>query len=104
MGKKVNWTDEASAWVENIYHFIAADKPETAEQIAEEIYHKTDILKDFPEIGYRLPDYSRHHVRVLLYGHYRIVYIIKKNGQIDILGVFHGALDLKKYLLLEDDE
>ena len=104
MGKKVNWTNEASAWVEKIYHSVMADKPEAAERLVEEIYHKTDVLEDFPEIGYRLLDYPHRHVRVLLYGHYRIVYVIKKNDRIDVLGVFHGALDFKRYLQIDDDE
>ena len=30
-------------------------------------------------------------------GHYRIGYLI--NGNIDILGVFHGSLDITKYQL-----
>jgi plasmid stabilization system protein ParE len=38
-------------------------------------------------------------VRLLLYGHYRIAYLVKDNGNVDVLGVFHGALDLSKYQL-----
>ena len=34
----------------------------------------------------------------LLYGQYRIAYLVKDGGDIDILGVFHGALDIKRYL------
>jgi hypothetical protein len=36
---------------------------------------------------------------VLFYEHYRITYLIKEDGDIDILGVFHGALDIEKYSL-----
>ena len=36
-------------------------------------------------------------VRILLYGHYRVAYLIKSNQDIDILGVFHGALDIERY-------
>jgi len=32
------------------------------------------------------------------YGHYRITYIREMSSRIDILGVFHGALDFSKYL------
>ena len=42
---------------------------------------------------------SDRHVRVLLYGHYRIAYLVKDGGGIDVLGVFHGALDISKYQL-----
>ena len=39
------------------------------------------------------------HIRILLFGHYRIAYLIKQDGNIDILGVFHGALDIERYFL-----
>jgi plasmid stabilization system protein ParE len=37
--------------------------------------------------------------RILLYGHYRITYLIKSEEDIDILGVFHGALNIQRYLI-----
>jgi len=33
-----------------------------------------------------------------IYGHYRITYIIKSENRIDIIGVFHGALNMERYL------
>jgi plasmid stabilization system protein ParE len=62
------------------------------------IYDRAQILTDFPESGLRYWASSRH-VRILLYGHYRITYLIKDDGNIDIIGVFHGALDISKYTL-----
>jgi toxin ParE1/3/4 len=35
---------------------------------------------------------------VLLYGHYRIAYQIAPDDDIQILGVFHGAMDVRRYL------
>lgn len=37
----------------------------------------------------------------LLYGKYRIAYL--NRGDIYVLGVFHGALDLKRHLSLKPD-
>jgi plasmid stabilization system protein ParE len=42
---------------------------------------------------------SQRNVRIVLYSHYRIVYLVKDDRDIDILGVFHGALDITKYQL-----
>jgi plasmid stabilization system protein ParE len=42
---------------------------------------------------------ANRHVRILLYGHYRIAYLVKDDGNVDILGVFHGALDITRYHL-----
>ncbi len=49
-------------------------------------------------MGHRYEGIPDREVRILLYGHYRIAYLVKENDDVDILGVFHGALDIKKYL------
>lgn len=95
---KIIWTEKASQWMDRIYHYIAADKPSAALILIESIYKKVSLLTELPELGYRLPTYKKMDIRVLLYGHYRILYQIEKNGDINVLGVFHGALDLKKHL------
>ena len=95
---EVNWTIEAQQWLEDIFEFIAADHPKAAACVVTGIYECAQILAEFPEIGYRYQPSSRK-VRILLYGHYRIAYLVKDSGNIDILGVFHGALDIHRYLL-----
>ncbi len=57
------------------------------------------MLIEHPEIGHKYQTVSGRHVRILLYGHYRITYLIKESGNIDIVGVFHGSLDIDRYLL-----
>jgi len=64
----------------------------------EGIYEKAQLLRQFPEMGYRYDRTPNKHIRVLLYGHYRIAYLVKTDEDIDILGVFHGALDIDRYL------
>lgn len=95
---EVNWTDEAERWLRDIFEYIAADNPDAAQRIIAGIYERVRLLNDFPEAGYRYDD-SEQHVRILLFGHYRIAYLIRVDGNIDILGVFHGALDIDKYSL-----
>ena len=56
------------------------------------------MLAEYPEMGHRYLHSSRN-VRVLHYGHFRIAYLIKADGDVDILGVFHGALEITKYQL-----
>lgn len=98
---EINWTAEAEAWLCNIYSFIAKDNAKVAERVVSEIYEKAQILKEFPEIGYRYRSEPEGDIRILPYGHYRITYLIKKDlDQIDILGVFHGSLDdIDQYLI-----
>jgi len=95
---KLRWTLEAEKWLKDIHDFIAEDNPRAAASVVAGIYQKTQLLKRFPEIGYKYRDEEEGEIRILLYGHYRIAYLIKENEPIDILGVFHGSLDIDRYL------
>ncbi|HZY10217.1 MAG TPA: type II toxin-antitoxin system RelE/ParE family toxin [Bacteroidota bacterium] len=96
---EINWTSEAQQWLRDIHDYIAEDNPAAALSTVEAIFEKSQILQQFPEVGYRYQQRPDRNIRVLLFGHYRITYLIKPDGNIDILGVFHGALDIDKYLL-----
>ena len=95
---EVNWTEEAERWLKDICDYIAQDNKELAIQVVDAIYEMTQLLCQFSEIGHRYSRIPDRHIRILLYGHYRIAYLIKPDGNIDILGVFHGALDIDRYL------
>jgi toxin ParE1/3/4 len=95
---KIVWTPEAERWLLKIYDYIARDKPATAFEVVESIYGRAQILEQFPMLGqsYRTP--SGRDTRILLWGHYRIVYLEAKEDEIHIVGVFHGAMELDHYL------
>ncbi len=96
---EINWTAEAERWLRDIYDYIAQDKPNAAANVVTGIYTKAQLLRDFPEIGYMYHQETDGDIRILLYGHYRIAYLIKSPDRIDILGVFHGSLDIDRFLL-----
>ena len=94
----IAWTEEAQRWLEDIFEYIALDNPQAAARTIQEIYERAQILAAHPEIGHRyLP--SPRNVRILLYDHYRIAYLLKDDGNVDVLGVFHGSLDITRYQL-----
>ena len=95
---KINWTKEAEHWIEEIYDYIATDNPEAAASIIDLIYEKVQLLKKFPNMGFRYLPIQERNIRIILLGHYRIAYLIKENDEIDILGVFHGAMEIERYL------
>ncbi|MCK5057463.1 MAG: type II toxin-antitoxin system RelE/ParE family toxin [Candidatus Aminicenantes bacterium] len=94
----INWTNEAETWLRDIYNYIAQDNPDAARRVVEGIYNKAQVLNDFPEIGYKYRSEPEGDIRIWLYGHYRIAYLIKEDNNIDIIGVFHGSLDIDRYL------
>jgi len=96
---KIRWSYEAKVWLKDIYDYIAQDNPLAAARVIEGIYEKAQILRQFSDIGYRYRSEKEGEIRILLYGHYRIAYLRwKEEDLVDILGVFHGALDIDRYL------
>ncbi|MCL4457894.1 MAG: type II toxin-antitoxin system RelE/ParE family toxin [Nitrospirae bacterium] len=95
---KIRWTLEAEKWLRDIYDYIAQDNTNAAQQVVTAVYKKAQILKDFPEIGYKYRSEPEGDIRILLFGHYRIAYLIRNKESIDILGVFHGAMEIERYL------
>ena len=94
---KIRWSHEAEQWLQEIYEYIAQDNPTAAGKVVTAIYDKAQLLSSFPKLGHTYRSESEGEIRVLLYGHYRIAYIISADS-IDILGVFHGALEISRYL------
>ncbi|MFA7571219.1 MAG: type II toxin-antitoxin system RelE/ParE family toxin [Sulfurimonadaceae bacterium] len=95
---EIHWTNEAELWLKDIHDYIALDKKSIAKKVINDIYQKVQILQSYPRIGYEYENNEHKEIRILLYGHYRIAYLIKNENTIDILGVFHGALDIERYL------
>ena len=94
---EIRWSHEAEQWLREIYDYIGQDNPTAAGKVVSGIYDKSQLLSEFPKLGYKYREEPEGEVRILLYGHYRIAYIITDDF-IDILGVFHGALKIEMYL------
>ena len=95
---QVRWTAEAERWLSEIHDYIADDNPAAATRTVRAILARARTLADLPEMGYLYRGEPEAPVRILLYGHYRIAYLIKPGKDVDILGVFHGALDIERFL------
>jgi len=96
---EIRWTEESAQWLQDIYEYISADNPDAAEKVISTIYEKAQVLLEHPEIGHKYQTVSGRQVRIILYGHYRITYLIKESDNVDFLGVFHGSLDIDRYLV-----
>ena len=94
---EVVWTDEAQAWLQEVHDYIAEQDPVAALRIARGISTRVDQLEQHPESGYRYEDSSRH-IRILVYGNYRIAYLVESPQLVLVLGVFHGAMDIARHL------
>jgi len=96
---EINWTREAQVWLRDIHSYIALDNPDAAQRTIAGIFARAQLLQTHPRLGHRYEAEIDREIRILLYGHYRIAYLIKSEKRIDILGVFHGSLTIERYLL-----
>jgi plasmid stabilization system protein ParE len=95
---EIRWSAESELWLKEIHDYIAQDSPDAAANVIDGIISKVQLLVRFPLTGWMLRQEPEGEIRILLYGHYRIAYIWKSGDDIiDILGVFHGALNIDRY-------
>lgn len=95
---EIVWTSEAFRWLGEIHQYIAADSPDAADRVLDGIYAKVGLLRDHPRLGQRYEGVTDREVRVVLYGHYRIAYLVSLDDRLEILGIFHAAMEIERYL------
>jgi plasmid stabilization system protein ParE len=95
---EIVWTLAAAQCLEDIYEYIASDSPSSAHKVAMGIYERIQLLRSHPRLGQRYEPVTDREVREILYGHYRIAYLVKSEERVEILGVFHSAMDIERYL------
>lgn len=96
---ELRWAAEALDWLKDIHGYIANDNPSAAAKVIDGIVAKAELLIDHPDIGTRLRTVPEGDVRMLHYGHYRIAYLHRRSDAVvEVLGVFHGALDIDRYI------
>lgn len=95
---EVRWTGKALDHLEAIRDYLFQKNEYIADRIVEEIFEEVKILKMFPLIGYLYETTSNDHIRILMYGHYKIAYLVVNENKIDIVGIYHSLMDISKYL------
>ena len=87
----LQWTERAQADLGAIRAFIESDSPHYAGVVVRRLLQAVDRLRDFPESGRAVPEFSEPAVREVILRPYRIVYRIVSADVIHILTVHHGA-------------
>jgi toxin ParE1/3/4 len=87
----IKWLEDAIQDLQALRQYIALDKPFVANQIAQRIISMVGLLSEQPEIG---RNGRIHGTRELIVSGtpYIIPYRVK-NNTIEILRVFHGAME-----------
>jgi toxin ParE1/3/4 len=94
---KINWSRKSTRDLENIYKYIAKNSLFFANKTRQKLYQRTQILKDFPEIGKIVPEFELEPIRELIEGNYRIIYKISNPNLIEIVTIWHSSRDLRNF-------
>ena len=70
---EIRWTEEAVSWLQEINDYLSQNNPPATQRVVDGIYDRAQILKKYPKIGYKYRDEPEGEIRILLYGHYRMV-------------------------------
>jgi addiction module RelE/StbE family toxin len=93
---QIVWIKRAIQDLNEIADYIARNSPKYADLTVDQIFNRTQILKEHPEIGRIVPEINDSKIRELIEGNYRIIYEIKGSKLIEILTIHHSSKLLKK--------
>ena len=91
------WTEPGLNDLREIIEYIALDSPVYAERLGTRIVEAPRQLIEFPESGRIVPEFSDSTIRELIYGAYRIIYVIRPEACY-ITSVIHGSRDILQHM------
>ncbi|MGB0769046.1 MAG: type II toxin-antitoxin system RelE/ParE family toxin [Phycisphaeraceae bacterium] len=91
---EIIWSVESSQNLESIHVYIAEENPRAAEATIRGLIDRVERLRHFPQLGPALQGYEGRHLRALNYGHYRIIYRLADPVLVELVGIYHAAMDL----------
>lgn len=103
MARKVIWTYEASADLEELAEYIARDSDYYAAAFVQEIRDASRSLNELSERGRIVPELRNFDLRELFVREYRLIYSIEET-RIVIIALIHGKRDLKSLWEKEERE
>ena len=92
---KIIWTEQALKDLDEIAEYISKDSVKYAELMVKKLFSATEILVKFPEFGRAVPEFKDKKIREIIYGNYRIVYLVVNSSRLDILTIHHSSRMLR---------
>lgn len=63
---KIIWSKKSINDLKSIYNYISNNSVFFAKKTREELFMKTQVLKDYPDIGKIVPEFELDHIRELI--------------------------------------
>lgn len=93
---KIKWTMPARDDLKAINEYISRYSKIYAKGLIKSLINVTVKLEKMPYCGRIVPEVDSSSLREIIHNNYRIVYLVKPNGDIDILRVIHTSRDFKQ--------
>ncbi len=90
---KLQWADRAFLDFEGLLDYIAVDNPDAATRLHDQVFRKTDKLKDFPNLG-PISIEAGDPFREILVKPLRLLYLIEEDT-ITIVAVYREEANLR---------
>lgn len=96
MALKLEWSKEALEDIESIATYIEKDSPAYAKSVVSAFFGKAEILKDFTELGRKIPELNDINIREIFVYSYRLIYKTNEDT-ILFVAVIHGKRLLENH-------
>jgi len=90
MARQVVWLPTAIDDLDAIAAHVATDSPTYAAAVVGEMLTSAAQLRDFPEMGRRVPEWNDDRIRERFVHSYRLIYRLTAEA-LQVLAVIHGA-------------
>jgi len=91
---RIVWSSIANEDLKNIASYIERDSYYYAKLTVQNIYKQIRKLKEFPFSGRMIPEYNEPNFREIIYGSYRIMYVVDSD-LIKIITIVHNKQDIQ---------
>lgn len=96
MAIKLEWSEEALEDIESIATYIEKDSPAYAKSVVSKFFEKAQILKEFTDLGRKVPEMNDVNIREIFVYSYRLIYKIDLDTVL-FVAVVHGRRVLENH-------
>ncbi len=96
MAFKLEWSDEALEDIESIATYIEKDSQVYAKSVVSKFFEKAEIIKEFTELGRKVPELDDVNIREIFVYSYRLIYKINSDTVL-FVAVVHGKRLLENH-------
>ena len=93
---QIEWSEEAEEDLDDILSYLSKSSSQYANSFFERIHEAIEYIKQFPQIGRKVPESKNPRDRELIIQKYRLIYrFLEEDNKILIIMIIHGSRLLK---------